>query len=98
MKARISISVKILLLSFLNVFLLLLVFAVFVRIQYRLTWARFCSHPDGTAFWLSPGSLLCNCRTPTGRIGTACWRATRPQRALPPASITFRVNNLPGPR
>jgi two-component system sensor histidine kinase CpxA len=36
MKARVSISVKILLLSFLNVFLLLLTFAVFVRVQYRL--------------------------------------------------------------
>jgi len=35
-KARVSISVKILLLSFLNVFLLLLTFAVFVRVQYRL--------------------------------------------------------------
>ena len=35
MKARVSISVKILLLSFLNVFLLLLVFAAFARIQYR---------------------------------------------------------------
>ena len=46
MKARISISVKILLLSFLNVFLLLLVFAVFVRVQYRL---------DLGSLLLSPG-------------------------------------------
>lgn len=46
MKGRISISVKILLLSFLNVFLLLLVFAVFVRIQYRL---------DLGSLLLSPG-------------------------------------------
>ena len=36
MKGRISISVKILLLSFLNVFLLALVFAAFARVQYRL--------------------------------------------------------------
>lgn len=36
MKARLSIPAKILLLSFLNVFLLALVFAVFVRVQYRL--------------------------------------------------------------
>ena len=36
MKGRVSISAKILLLSFLNVFLLLLVFATFVRVQYRL--------------------------------------------------------------
>jgi two-component system sensor histidine kinase CpxA len=36
MKARVSISAKILLLSFLNVFLLVLVFATFARIQYRL--------------------------------------------------------------
>jgi len=46
MKARVSISVKILLLSFLNVFLLVLVFAVLVRIQYRL---------DLGSLLLSPG-------------------------------------------
>ena len=46
MKARVSISVKILLLSFLNVFLLVLVFAVFVRNQYRL---------DLGSLLLSPG-------------------------------------------
>lgn len=46
MKARVSISVKILLLSFLNVFLLVLVFAVFVRVQYRL---------DLGSLLLSPG-------------------------------------------
>ena len=46
MKAPISISVKILLLSFLNVFLLVLVFAVFVRVQYRL---------DLGSLLLSPG-------------------------------------------
>jgi len=46
MKARVSISVKILLLSFLNVFLLVLVFAVFVCNQYRL---------DLGSLLLSPG-------------------------------------------
>jgi two-component system sensor histidine kinase CpxA len=46
MKARVSISVKILLLAFLNVLLLGLVFAVFVRIQYRL---------DLGSLLLSPG-------------------------------------------
>ena len=46
MKARVSISVKILLLSFLNVFLLVLVFAAFVRIQYRF---------DLGSLLLSPG-------------------------------------------
>ena len=46
MKARVSISAKILLLAFLNVFLLGLVFAVFVRIQYRL---------DLGSLLLSPG-------------------------------------------
>ena len=46
MKARVSISVKILVLSFLNVFLLALVFAVFVRVQYRL---------DLGSLLLSPG-------------------------------------------
>ncbi len=46
MKARLSISVKILLLSFLNVFLLVLVFAVFVHVQYRL---------DLSSLLLSPG-------------------------------------------
>ena len=46
MKARVSISIKILLLSFLNVFLLGLVFAVFLRIQYRL---------DLSSLLLSPG-------------------------------------------
>ncbi len=46
MKARVSISAKILLLAFLNVFLLGLVFAVFVRIEYRL---------DLGSLLLSPG-------------------------------------------
>jgi len=46
MKGRISISVKILLLSFLNVFLLALVFAAFARVQYRL---------DLNSLLLSPG-------------------------------------------
>jgi len=46
MKARVSISVKILLLSFLNVVLLVLVFAALVRIQYRL---------DLGSILLSPG-------------------------------------------
>jgi two-component system sensor histidine kinase CpxA len=46
MSARVSISVKILLLSFLNVFLLVLVFAVFARIQYRF---------DLGSLLLSPG-------------------------------------------
>ena len=46
MKARVSISAKILLLAFLNVFLLGLVFAVFVRTQYRL---------DLGSLLLSPG-------------------------------------------
>jgi two-component system sensor histidine kinase CpxA len=46
MKARVSISAKILLLSFMNVFLLVLVFAAFVRIQYRL---------DLSSLLLSPG-------------------------------------------
>ena len=46
MKARVSISAKILLLSFLNVFLLVLVFAVLVRVQYRL---------DLGSILLSPG-------------------------------------------
>jgi hypothetical protein len=46
MKARVSISAKILLLSSLNVLLLALVFAAFVRIQYRL---------DLSSLLLSPG-------------------------------------------
>ena len=46
MRARVPISVKILLLSFLNVLLLVLVFAVFVRIEYRL---------DPGSLLLSPG-------------------------------------------
>jgi two-component system sensor histidine kinase CpxA len=46
MKARVSISAKILLLSFLNVLLLGLVFAAFVRIQYRF---------DLSSLLLSPG-------------------------------------------
>ena len=46
MKARVSISVKVLLLSSLNVFLLGLVFAAFVRIQYRF---------DLSSLLLSPG-------------------------------------------
>ncbi|MGO8791906.1 MAG: sensor histidine kinase [Terriglobia bacterium] len=46
MKTRVSISAKILLLAFLNVLLLGLVFAVFVRIQYRL---------DLGSLLLSPG-------------------------------------------
>jgi two-component system sensor histidine kinase CpxA len=46
MKARFSITVKILLLSFLNVLLLGLVFAVFARIQYRF---------DLSSLLLSPG-------------------------------------------
>jgi two-component system sensor histidine kinase CpxA len=46
MKARVSISVKILLLAFLNVLLLGLVFAVFVRVQYRF---------DLSSLLLSPG-------------------------------------------
>ena len=46
MKARVSISVEILLLSFLNVLLLGLVFAIFVRVQYRF---------DLSSLLLSPG-------------------------------------------
>lgn len=46
MKARLSISAKILMLSFLNLLLLALVFFVFIRIQYRL---------DLDSLLLSPG-------------------------------------------
>ena len=46
MKARVSISVKIMLLSFLNLLLLGLTFAIFVRVQYRL---------DLSSLLLSPG-------------------------------------------
>lgn len=46
MKARLSISAKILMLSFLNLLLLALVFFVFIRIQYRL---------DLSSLLLSPG-------------------------------------------
>ena len=92
MKARISISVKILLLSFLNVFLLALVFAAFARVQYRLIWTRCCSLRDATEFWLSRGSLPCNCRILIGRIGTGCWQATLPRRTLLLASSSSAGN------
>jgi len=46
MKARVSLSVKILLLSFLNVVLLALIFAIFARVQYRF---------DLSSLLLSPG-------------------------------------------
>ena len=46
MKTRVSISVKILLLSFLNILLLGLVLGIFVRVEYRL---------DLSSLLLSPG-------------------------------------------
>ena len=98
MKARVSISVKVLLLSSLNVFLLGLVFAAFVRIQYRF---------DLSSLLLSPGrdrilavSRLIALQLPNTerKDWDRLVAATLPQRTLRRAFSTPRGPNWQGPR